>query len=95
MEEHQERMGKNDNKEKNHHIPWYLVFNDIFLAEADIMTSKLREKKPHYLIQRKPSFCLAKNDCKKAPYKINNQWRENKIYEKNIMLKNFYGEYYE
>ena len=46
MEEHQERMGKNDNKEKNHHIPWYLVFNDIFLAEADIMTSKLREKKP-------------------------------------------------
>ena len=46
MEEHQERMGKNDNNEKNHHIPWYLVFNDIFLAEADIMTSKLREKKP-------------------------------------------------
>ena len=43
MEEHQERMGKNDNKEKNHPSSW-LVFNDIFLAEADIMTSKLREK---------------------------------------------------
>ena len=43
MEEHQERMGKNDNKEKNHPSSWYLVFNDIF-AEADIMTSKLREK---------------------------------------------------
>ena len=45
MEEHQERMGKNDNKEINHPSSW-LVFNDIFLAEADIMTSKLREKKP-------------------------------------------------
>ena len=43
MEEHQERMGKNDNNEKNHPSSW-LVFNDIF-AEADIMTSKLREKK--------------------------------------------------
>ena len=65
MEEHQERMGKNDNKEKNHHIPWYLVFNDIFLAEADIMTSKCKREKTHQLSKGNHHFVWLKMIVKK------------------------------